>query len=246
MGIIAVAKPLWVTMPLTLGVFRMSTRETACVWKPRKIWRRYHQLWVGPLMLYIDWIGRLCAPQCVYCGFLVVSVDPHNILPYSVWFWRGWRTSDVRVVMYCVGCVGGNGEGESGKHGTDRPQGCESCCVTIPNLPSGCPHRSSGLVMWKLELGRVGAWICCKWTWSDFLGSVLVHWRSWLGNQGGSVTAMAINQGVLLAFTPSDTQEVTYPSFFFAITLNFTFFLSIILWPVPGVVLAVGSMWFWW
>ena len=98
-------------------------------------------------MLYIDRIGKLCAPQCVYCGFLVVSVDPHNILPYSVWFWRGWRTSDVRVVMYCVGCVGGNGEGESGKHGTDRPQGCESCCVTIPNLPSGCPHRSSGLVM---------------------------------------------------------------------------------------------------
>ena len=36
------------------------------------------------------------------------------------------------------------------------------------------------------------------------------------------MTAMAINQGVLLAFTPSDTQEVTYPSFFFAIPLNFT------------------------
>lgn len=36
------------------------------------------------------------------------------------------------------------------------------------------------------------------------------------------MTAMAINQGVLLAFTPSDTQEVSYPSFFFSITLHFT------------------------
>ena len=56
------------------------------------------------------------------------------------------------------------------------------------------------------------------------------------------MTAMAINQGVLLAFTPSDTQEVSYPSFFFSITLKFYIILSVILWPVPGVVLAIGSI----
>lgn len=32
--------------------------------------------------------------------------------------------------------------------------------------------------------------------------------RCWLGFQGGSVTAMAISQGVLLGFVPSGTQEV--------------------------------------